>query len=88
MVVPTVTPSSLSRSSVIYEGVTYFSDINSRSSAGKFLKVPLLIGSNAQEGDLFVVALEQLELGGTIPGLTQQGSDDVTEVRYFKFMEK
>ncbi|KAF8521203.1 carboxylesterase [Hysterangium stoloniferum] len=62
--------------------ITYFSDTNARSAAGNFLKVPLLIGSNAQEGDVFVVALEQLSLGGDIPGLTQEGSTAVTELMF------
>lgn len=65
------------------QGITYFSDINTRSASGEFLKVPLLVGTNAQEGDLFVVALEELDLGSTIPGLTQEGADDVTEVISF-----
>lgn len=42
--------------------------------------MPLLVGSNAQEGDIFVVSLEVLEVGGSIPGLTQEGSEDLTEV--------
>lgn len=58
----------------------FFDDTNERSAAGEFLKVPLLVGSNAQEGDIFVVSLEVLELGGSIPGLTQEGSADITEV--------
>ncbi|KAF8576377.1 carboxylesterase [Ramaria rubella] len=64
------------------DGITYFSDINARSAAGQFLKVPLLVGSNAQEGDIFVVALEELDLGGTIPGLTQEGSEEVTDLMF------
>ncbi|KIJ50887.1 hypothetical protein M422DRAFT_244835 [Sphaerobolus stellatus SS14] len=64
------------------DGITYFSDINARSAAGRFLKVPTLVGTNAQEGDVFVVALELLELGASIPGLTQEGSDDVTALMF------
>ena len=63
-------------------GITFFSDTNARSAAGEFLKVPLLVGSNAQEGDIFVVALEDLTLGGSIPGLTQVGSDEVTDLLF------
>lgn len=64
------------------DGITYFDDTNERSAAGEFLKVPLLVGSNAQEGDIFVVSLEVLELGGSIPGLTQEGSADITELLF------
>jgi hypothetical protein len=61
-------------------GITYFSDTTARSAAGNFLHVPLLVGNNAQEGDIFVVGLEEQDLGGTIPGLTQVGSDEITQV--------
>ena len=64
------------------EGITYFSDTTARSAVGEFLKVPLLIGNTAQEGDIFVVALEDLSLGGSIPGLTQVGSDEVTDLMF------
>jgi hypothetical protein len=63
-----------------YPGITFFSDLTARSAAGNFLKIPLLVGNTRQEGDIFVVAAEQLSLGLDIPGLTEIGADLVTEV--------
>jgi len=61
-------------------GVTFFSDITQRSAAGHFLRVPLLVGNTKQEGDIFVVAAEQLDLGFDIPFVTELGADAVTKV--------
>ncbi|KAF8518412.1 carboxylesterase [Hysterangium stoloniferum] len=55
-------------------------DATERSAAGNFLRVPLLVGNTKQEGDIFVVAVEQLDLGFDIPGLTTLGSDAVTKI--------
>ncbi|KAF8521222.1 carboxylesterase [Hysterangium stoloniferum] len=64
----------------VQDGITFFSDATDRSAAGNFLHVPLLVGNTKQEGDIFVVAVEQLDLGFDIPGLTTLGSDAVTKV--------
>ncbi|KZT60905.1 carboxylesterase [Calocera cornea HHB12733] len=62
------------------DGQTIFSDVSSRSSNGEFLKVPFLLGNNANEGDIFVVAFEEGDFGTTIPLATTALSDAVTEV--------
>ncbi|KAF8521221.1 carboxylesterase [Hysterangium stoloniferum] len=64
----------------VQDGITFFSDATDRSAAGNFLHVPLLVGNTNQEGDIFVVAVEQLDLGFDLPGLTTLGSDAVTKV--------
>jgi len=45
--------------SVVADGVTFFDDSAARLAAGDFLKVPTLLGTNANEGDIFAV-VEQL----------------------------
>ena len=64
-------------------GITIFADTNARSAAGNFLRVPLLVGNTAQEGDIFVVASEQLSLGFDVPIVTQVAADALTEVCCF-----
>ncbi|KAF8576376.1 carboxylesterase [Ramaria rubella] len=62
--------------------ITFPSDINARSSAGEFLKVPLLIGNTANEGDIFIIASDEASNEVEIPVLTQIASDAVTEVGF------
>ncbi|EJU02413.1 carboxylesterase [Dacryopinax primogenitus] len=62
------------------DGQTIFSDVSTRSSNGEFLKVPFLVGNNANEGDIFAVAFEEGDFGNTIPVATTVLSDAVTEV--------
>ncbi|KZO94175.1 alpha/beta-hydrolase [Calocera viscosa TUFC12733] len=62
------------------DGQTIFSDVSTRSSNGEFLKVPFLVGTNANEGDIFVVEFEEGEFNTTIPIATTALSDAVTEV--------
>jgi hypothetical protein len=66
-------------------GITHFSDTDARSAAGHFLRVPLLVGNTAQEGDIFIVSAEQLSLGFNIPVLSQALGDAVTQVRTVSF---
>ncbi|KZT60906.1 alpha/beta-hydrolase [Calocera cornea HHB12733] len=49
------------------DGQTIFSDVASRSSNGQFLKVPFLLGNNANEGDIWVVEIEEEHFGTTLP---------------------
>jgi len=65
---------------MLLTGITFFSDLTQRSAAGNFLKIPLLVGNTRQEGDIFVVAAEQMDLGTDVPGLTEIGGDVVTKV--------
>ena len=60
--------------------ITIFADTDARSAAGNFLRVPLLVGNTAQEGDVFIVAAERLSLGFDIPILTPAAADAVTQV--------
>ncbi|KZO94182.1 alpha/beta-hydrolase [Calocera viscosa TUFC12733] len=62
------------------DGQTLFSDVPSRSADGNFLKVPFLVGTNADEGDIFVVAAEQEDFNFTIPVVTTVLSDAITEL--------
>jgi len=63
--------------------ITIFSDTTARASAGKFLKVPLLVGSTQNEGDIFIVGAELLSsLGFAPPFVTELGADLQTEVRH------
>ncbi|KAF5322551.1 hypothetical protein D9619_001575 [Psilocybe cf. subviscida] len=67
---------------LLTDNITIFADTAARASAGKFLKVPLLSGSNLNEGDIFVVAEELLTLGDAPPGITQTDADRLTEVGF------
>ncbi|KZO94177.1 carboxylesterase [Calocera viscosa TUFC12733] len=60
------------------DGQTIFPDVSSRSSKGEFLKVPYLVGTNADEGDIFVLAYEAG--GASIPVGATLLSDALTEV--------
>ncbi|KAF9077249.1 carboxylesterase [Rhodocollybia butyracea] len=52
--------------SLVLDGVTVFADTQARAAAGNFLKVPLLAGTTANEGDIFIVLEELLLVGATI----------------------
>ncbi|PFH49723.1 hypothetical protein AMATHDRAFT_147073 [Amanita thiersii Skay4041] len=60
------------------DNITIFTDTAARGAAGNFLRVPLLGGTTAQEGDIFVLVSELLELGIAIPGVTQTASEFTT----------
>ncbi|KZO97048.1 alpha/beta-hydrolase [Calocera viscosa TUFC12733] len=51
----------------ITDGYTLFGDWQRRLTQGQFLKVPTLLGNNANEGDIFVAAYEAT--GGKLPPL-------------------
>ncbi|KIK65951.1 hypothetical protein GYMLUDRAFT_239625 [Collybiopsis luxurians FD-317 M1] len=52
--------------SLVLDNVTVFADTQARASSGDFLKVPMLTGTTANEGDV-IVAVAELDLaGGTI----------------------
>ncbi|EJU02391.1 alpha/beta-hydrolase [Dacryopinax primogenitus] len=53
-------------------------DVSALSSEGKFLKVPFLVGNNANEGDIFVVEMEEENLNTTIPIVGTVISDAIT----------
>ncbi|KAF9475187.1 alpha/beta-hydrolase [Pholiota conissans] len=67
---------------VIADDATIFSDTRKRAAASNFLHVPMLIGSTANEGDIFIVAEELLELGFTIPGVETVVSNAITKVAF------
>lgn len=68
------------RFNAVDKDITIFSDVRRRAAAGNFLHVPMLGGTTAQEGDIFVVEEELLTTGIVIPGVTQTVSDIVTKV--------
>lgn len=55
--------------------ITIFSDFDARAAAGNFLQVPLLAGSNKDEGDNAIVGEQLVTPGYTIPVLTEMISD-------------
>ncbi|EJU02409.1 alpha/beta-hydrolase [Dacryopinax primogenitus] len=59
---------------------TLFSDVSTRSANGEFLKVPLLIGTNLNEGDIFVLEFEEELLGSELALATTLFSDLITEI--------
>ncbi|KAG6893106.1 hypothetical protein C0992_011253, partial [Termitomyces sp. T32_za158] len=63
----------------IADGITRFSDAEQRAAAGNFLHVPLLGGSNKNEADLLVVAMELLLTGVVVPEVTEALADAMTE---------
>lgn len=65
---------------VLLSGFTEFPDTTNRSAAGNFLKVPVLIGNNADEGDVFETATELLQFNKTNPLLTFPVADLLTAV--------
>ncbi|KJA18226.1 hypothetical protein HYPSUDRAFT_205596 [Hypholoma sublateritium FD-334 SS-4] len=67
---------------VIVDDVTIFSDTRARAAAGNFLHVPMLTGTTANEGDIFVVAEELLTLDFAVPGVTTVVSNAVTQVAF------
>ncbi|PFH49722.1 hypothetical protein AMATHDRAFT_4657 [Amanita thiersii Skay4041] len=66
----------------LMDNITMFSDTPTRSAAGKFLHVPLLGGSNAQEGNILVLLVELFETGIGIPGATETASEFSTLTRF------
>ncbi|PFH49721.1 hypothetical protein AMATHDRAFT_178364 [Amanita thiersii Skay4041] len=64
------------------DNITIFADTVTRGATGNFLRVPLLGGTNAQEGDIFVLISELLETGIAIPGITQTASEFTTLVGF------
>jgi len=63
---------------LVADNLTVFSDTIARGAAGRFAHVPLLTGSNAQEGDIFIVADQLLNQGSVDPILTPILSDILT----------
>ncbi|KAF8058783.1 carboxylesterase [Lyophyllum atratum] len=63
-------------------GISLFSDTSARSANGNFLRVPLLGGTTAQEGDIFIVGAEDEASGITVPLLTELLSDLLTQLTF------
>lgn len=62
-------------------GITYFNDTVSRLARGQFLKVPTLLGVNADEGDIFAVIDQLVATGTTNPVVTETLSEEINQVR-------
>ncbi|KAE9396539.1 alpha/beta-hydrolase [Gymnopus androsaceus JB14] len=54
----------------VLDGVTAFTDMVARAASGDFLNVPVLAGTTANEGDIFIVIGELLELGDLVQPVT------------------
>lgn len=61
--------------------VTIYSDTIARAAAGKFLKVPLMVGSTAEEADIYTYPTHVKNYGGVVPGVFQMQADVATLVR-------
>jgi hypothetical protein len=66
----------------ISQDITVFSDFKARADAGKFLRVPLLVGSTQNENDIFIVAAQRSVLPFSVPVFSQVASDISTAVSY------
>ncbi|KAG6836312.1 hypothetical protein H0H93_009232 [Arthromyces matolae] len=61
--------------------ITFFSNTLSRAKAGKFLRVPLLLGSTENEADVFIVGSE-IASGNVVPNLGEVISDLSTLIEF------
>ncbi|GLB45054.1 putative type-B carboxylesterase lipase family protein [Lyophyllum shimeji] len=66
----------------VADGITIFADTRTRAEAGNFLKVPVLLGHNAQEGDVLTLSVQNVSLGFTIPLLAELTADITTELTF------
>ncbi|KAJ3557787.1 hypothetical protein NP233_g11658 [Leucocoprinus birnbaumii] len=68
---------------LVQDNITIFSDTAARAAAGNFLKVPLLVGSTQNEGDIFVVGAELLSpLASAPPFVTELAADLETHLGF------
>jgi len=68
---------------LVQDNITNFGDVNTRAASGNFLKVPLLVGSTANEGDIFAVGAEVLSpLGFAPPFVTELTADLLTQIGF------
>ena len=56
-------------------------DFIKRAAAGNILHVPMLTGTTANEGDIFVVEEEVLTFDFAVPGVTTAASNIITQVK-------
>ena len=61
-------------------GITLFNDSVTRLEEGRFLKVPTLIGNNANAGDVFAIIDEIVATGTTNDNVTLVLSEEITQV--------
>ncbi|KAJ7585755.1 carboxylesterase [Mycena floridula] len=64
------------------DDITIFHDTRARATAGNFLKVPLLHGTNQHEMDVFVVADELIVNGFATPVITEVVADLETQIAF------
>jgi len=68
---------------LVKDNITIFGDTADRAASGKFLKVPLLVGSTQHEGDIFVLDAELLSpLGFAPPVVTELSADLQTHLGF------
>ncbi|KJA28776.1 hypothetical protein HYPSUDRAFT_196943 [Hypholoma sublateritium FD-334 SS-4] len=67
---------------LLTDNITIFSDTLARAAAGNFLKVPLLGGSNLNEGDIFIVAAQLITTGVALPFITEVLADIMTQTTF------
>ncbi|PPR00078.1 hypothetical protein CVT24_008980 [Panaeolus cyanescens] len=67
---------------LVADNITIFTDTATRAANGNFLKVPVLGGTTANEGDIFVVAQQLLTTGFAIPTVTEILADIQTQLGF------
>jgi len=61
------------------DGITLFSDSAMRLEQGNFLKVPTLLGNNANEGDIFAIIDQLIATNTTNENVTLTLSEEITQ---------
>ena len=81
-------PVALSKSDTLALGITAFTDTAARAASGDFLNVPVLAGTTANEGDIFVVIGELLEIGDLVQPVTDILSSIFTLVSFLQLQHR
>ncbi|KAF9478107.1 carboxylesterase, partial [Pholiota conissans] len=78
-------PAQTLQKAVISSNASFFlvvDNTNERARAGKFLRVPLLVGSTANEEDIIIVAQQLVSPGFVLPVVTEIFSDALTALAF------
>ncbi|KAJ3564245.1 hypothetical protein NP233_g8425 [Leucocoprinus birnbaumii] len=68
---------------IVPDNITIFSNTDQRAKSGNFLKIPLLVGSTANDGDILaVIGMLLSPLGFAPPLVTELAADTLTELSF------